>query len=313
MKKSHSVFCESREIKYAWMASYLDQFDLQLMCNALSIKKSSYFDWVNLDHLEKEQATYEVDKLVEHAFYYLNENAGARGIKGYLFHEKGIRMSREKIRNIMTRLELKAKTHKKFKQSHAAELNNPRIMPNYLDRNFVVSYPNQVWVGDITEIKTREGKLYLAAYIDLYSRRVVGYAVASHMRSELTELALQRALWSRKPPNGLMVHTDQGSQFVSDDYRSLLKAWHLNQSMSRRGNCWDNAVIESFFKTFKTETIYQHEKLINKLEMKWLTDEFIAHYNHDRPHSFNDYLPPVKFEKVRLDQIKKIEANLGTK
>jgi len=283
------------------------------MCNALQVKKSSYFSWVKLDHLEKEQAVNETDELIEQAFYYLNENGGTRAIKGYLFHEKSTQMSRHKIGYIMKRLELKVKTQKKFKKSQAAAITDPRIMPNYLDRNFVVSYPNQVWVGDITEIKTRQGKLYLAAYIDLYSRRVVGYAIDSHMRSELSELALQRALWSRKPSKGLMVHTDQGSQFISDDYRALLKAWGLNQSMSRRGNCWDNAVIESFFKTFKTETIYQHDKLINKLEMKWLTDEFIAHYNYYRPHSFNDYLAPVRFEKRRLDQVKKIETSLGTK
>jgi len=300
-------------VKYAWITSNLEQFDLQLMCNALSIKKSSYFSWVKLDHLTKEKTVCETHQLVESAFYYLNENAGTRGIKGYLFHEKNVKMSRRKIGHILTRLELRVKTQKKFKKANTAASSDPKIKPNQLDRNFVVSYPNQVWVGDITEIKTRQGKLYLAAYIDLYSRRVVGFAVASHMRSELTELALQRALWNRKPPKGLMVHTDQGSQFISDDYRSLLKAWHLNQSMSRRGNCWDNAVIESFFKTFKTETIYQHDKLVNKLEMKWLVDEFIGHYNYYRPHSFNNYLPPVKFEKVRLDQINKIDANLGTK
>jgi putative transposase len=186
-------------------------------------------------------------------------------------------------------------------------------MPNILNRNFAVSYPDQVWVGDITEIKTRQGKLYLAAYIDLYSRRAVGFATAPHMLSELTELALQRALWSRKPPKGLLVHTDQGSQFVSDAYRKLLKTWDLKQSMSRRGNCWDNAVIESFFKTFKVETIYQHSKFIEMLEMKWLVDEFMGHYNYDRPHSFNEYLSPVKFEQVRIEQINKIEQSLGTK
>jgi len=110
-----------------------------------------------------------------------------------------------------------------------------------------------------------------------------------------------------------MVHTDQGSQFISDNYRKLLKAWGLKQSMSRRENCWDNAVIESFFKTFKVETIYQHSRLIEMLEMKWVVDEFVGHYNHDRPHSFNDYLSPVKFEKKRLDQIREIENNLSTK
>jgi len=283
------------------------------MCRVLSVKKSSYFSWTQIDHSEMEQATHEDHQLIEKAFFNLKENAGTRGIKGYLLHENDVRISRRKIGKVLSMLGLKVKTQKKFKKQSTAAVNDPRIMPNILNRNFAVSYPNQVWVGDITEIKTRQGKLYLAAYIDLYSRRVVGFATAPHMRSELTELALQRALWSRKPSKGLLVHTDQGSQFISDNYRKLLKAWSLNQSMSRRGNCWDNAVIESFFKTFKIETIYQHSKLIEMLEMKWLVDEFMGHYNHDRPHSFNEYLSPVKFEQVRIEQINKIEQSLGTK
>ncbi len=283
------------------------------MCRVLSVKKSSYFSRTQIDHSQKEQDAHEEYQLIETAFFNLNENAGTRGIKGYLLHENEVRISRRKIGKILSILGLKVKTQKKFKKQSTAAVNDPRIMPNVLNRNFEVSYPNQAWVGDITEIKTRQGKLYLAAFIDLYSRRVVGFATAPHMRSELTELALQRALWSRKPPKGLMVHTDQGSQFVSDNYRKLLKAWGLKQSMSRRGNCWDNAVIESFFKTFKVETIYQHSQLIEMLEMKWVVDEFIGHYNHDRPHSFNEYLSPVKFEKIRLEQVIEIENNLGTK
>jgi len=141
-------------------------------------------------------------------------------------------------------------------------------MPNILNRNFEVTYLNQVWVGDIAEIKTRKGKLYLAPYIDLLLQRVVGFATAPHMRSELTDPALQRTLWSRKPSKGLMAHSDQGSQFISDSYRKLLKTWGLKQSKSRRGNCWDNAINESFFKTFKIEAIYQHSQLIEMLEMK---------------------------------------------
>ena len=160
------------------MTSYLDQFDLQLMCNALCVKKSSYFSWVKLDYLTKEQAVNDGHQLVEKAFYYLNGNAGTRVIKGYLLHEKNDRMSRRKIGHILTRLELKVKTQKKFKKANTAASNDPKIKHNQLDRNFVVSYPNQAWVGDITEIKTRQGKLYLAAYIDLYSRRVVGFASA---------------------------------------------------------------------------------------------------------------------------------------
>ena len=283
------------------------------MCCVLSVKKSSYFSWTQIDRSQKEQAAHEDYQLIETAFFNLKDNAGTRGIKGYLLHENDVRISRRKIGKILSTLGLKVKTQKKFKKQSTAAVNDPRIMPNILNRHFEVSYPNQVWVGDITEIKTRQGKLYLAAYIDLYSRRVVGFATAPHMRSELTELALQRALWSRKPPKGLMVHTDQGSQFVSNVYRKLLKAWSLKQSMSRRGNCWDNAVIESFFKTFKVETIYQQSQLIEMLEMKWLVDEFVGHYNHDRPHSFNEYLSPVKFERLRIDQVNKIENSLGTK
>jgi len=282
------------------------------MCRVLSVKKSSYFSWTQIDHLQKEQATHEDYQLVETAFFELKENAGARGIKGYLLHENDVRISRRKIGKILATLGLKVKTQKKFKKQSTAPVNDPRIMPNILNRHFEVSYPNQVWVGDITEIKTSQGKLYLAAYVDLYSRRVVGFATAPHMRSELTELALRRALLHRKPPKGLMVHTDQGSQFISDGYRKLLKAWGIKQSMSRRGNCWDNAVIESFFKTFKVETIYQHSHLIAMLEMKWLVDEFIGHYNHDRPHSFNEYLSPVKFEQLRMDRVSEIENSLGT-
>lgn len=152
----------------------------------------------------------------------------------------------------------------------------------------------------------------MAAYIDLYSRKVVGWELNHHMRSELVETALKRGLWSRKPPKGLMVHTAQGSQFISNNYRTLLSSWKLKQSMSRRGNCWDNAVIESFFKTLKTEVIYQHKKLITTDQIQCVISEFIGHYNHDQPHSSNNYLSPNQFEKIRIDQINKINQNLGT-
>lgn len=149
--------------------------------------------------------------------------------------------------------------------------------------------------------------------MELYSRKIVGWSLENHMRSELTETALKRALKNRKPPKGLMVHTDQGSQFISDDYRTLLNAWGVKQGMSRRGNCWDNAVIESFFKTFKTEVIYQLKFSTETQEMKSRVSEFMGYYNHDRPHSTNGYLSPIEFEQIRLNEIAQIENDLGTK
>lgn len=300
-------------MKYAWIATHLEQFDLNVMCQILNIKKSSYFSWTAIDQEERQSNQHTQYTLIEDAFYTLKENAGTRGIKGYLFHQKNTTFSRRKIAKIMNDLSLSVKTKKKFKKVSVAAANDPKIKQNALDRHFTVSYPNQVWVGDITEIKTSTGKLYLAAYIDLYSRKVVGWAIDKHMRSELVELALKRALWSRKPPKGLMVHTDQGSQFISHNYRILLASWKLKQSMSRRGNCWDNAVIESFFKTLKTELIYQLPKQVDRNNMCWLVSEFVGHYNHDRPHSTNSYLSPNQFEQIRLDEIDKIEKSLGTK
>lgn len=300
-------------MKYAWMSNYLEDFDLNIMCRVLNIKKSSYFSWTVSDKNTKEQQRHVDYEHVKDAFYTLKENAGTRGIKGYLEHQKKVVFSRRKIGRIMSTLELTVKTKKKFKKVTTAPANDPKIKHNALQRHFTVSYPNQVWVGDITEIKTLNGKVYFAAYIDLYSRKVIGWSLDTHMRSELVETALKRGLWSRKPAKGLMVHTDQGSQFISNHYRILLTSWHIQQSMSRRGNCWDNAVIESFFKTLKTEVVYQLEKQVEADNMHWIISEFIGHYNHDRPHSTNGYLSPNQFEQIRLDEVAQIEMCLGTK
>jgi transposase InsO family protein len=129
------------------------------------------------------------------------------------------------------------------------------------------------------------------------------------MTSELIETALKRAIWSRKPPKGLIVHSDQGSQYVSNSYRKLLKAWGLKASMSRRGNCWDNAVAESFFKTLKVEKIYRQLKLVNAVEMRLLVSEYVGHYNHIRPHSKNSGMSPVRYEQHKMEQAKALGKN----
>lgn len=129
----------------------------------------------------------------------------------------------------------------------------------------------------------------------------------------LVEMALKRALWNRKPPKGLMVHTDQGSQFISSAYRKLLKHWSIKQSMSCRGNCWDNAVIESFFKSLKMEEVYQLTTLMSQQKMKRLVAEYMGHYNSIRPHSYNGYIAPAKFEALRLEHLAEVEQSVGRK
>lgn len=286
---------------------------MDTMFSVLEVPKSSYFSWLKVDHHAKESSKQSLQESVIQAFEDLKENAGTRVIKGYLLHEFNIEVSRRKIGKILKSSGLQVKTRRKFRKPHVAPIDDPRIADNLLNRHFDVSHLNQVWVGDITEIKTSQGKGYLATYIDLFSRTVVGWAFDKHMRSELVETALKRALWNRKPPKGLMVHTDQGRQFISDNYLTLLKSWSLKPSMSRRGNCWDNAVIESFFKTLKTERIYQLPKLLTRQETLWQIQEFIGYYNHKRPHSKNDYIAPANFEKLHRERAEAKTENLGTK
>ena len=283
------------------------------MCKVLQVKRSSYLSHAQLDGTEKDKRRQQDQALIKDIFEKLKRSSGTRGIKGHLKQEHNIIMSRRKVRRLMIEQGLQVKTTKKFRKSDTSPKNSPLIAPNRLKRQFNVSYMNQAWVADVTQVKTQQGWLYLATYIDLYSRRVVGWALDNHMRSELVETALKRALWNRKPPKGLIVHTDQGSQFISHGYRNLLKHWSIQQSMSRRGNCWDNAVSESFFKSLKTEEVYQLKKLISQQQMKFLIADYMGHYNNARPHSYNDYIPPAKFEALRLEHLAEIEKSVGTK
>ncbi|MDP2903892.1 MAG: IS3 family transposase [Methylovulum sp.] len=170
------------------------------------------------------------------------------------------------------------------------------IAPNHPGRQFTVERPNQACVGDITYIHTQEGWLYLAVVIDLFSRQVVGWSMAEHMRAKLVNDALLMALWKRKPDKGLLWHTDRGSQYASESHRALLKQHSIHQSMSRKGNCRDNAVSESFFHTLKTGLVH-HQAYQNRDEAKKAIFEYIeVFYNRERLHSANGYWPPIDYE-----------------
>ena len=164
-------------------------------------------------------------------------------------------------------------------------------------RQFEVNQANQVYVGDITYIYTQEGWLYLAVVIDLYSRQIVGWSMAECMKTKLVNDALIMAIWQRKPAKGLLWHTDRGSQYASDNHRKLLKQHGIQQSMSRKGNCWDNAVSESFFHTLKTECVNHENYATHEAAKKSIFDYIEVFYNRQRLHSNNGYLSPVEFEK----------------
>jgi transposase InsO family protein len=221
---------------------------------------------------------------------------GARRILKELA-KKGIKISRRRVRKLMVAAGLVCKTRRKFRVTTDSNHNRP-VAPDLLKRQFHVAAPNRYWVGDITYIPTQNGWLYLAVVIDLYSRQIVGWSMSNRMQAKLVNDALLMALWQRKPASGLIWHTDRGCQYASESHRRILKQHKIIQSMSRKGNCWDNAVSESFFGTLKTELTH-HCKFKNQQEAKNVIFEYIeVFYNRIRTHSANNYLAPVEFEKI---------------
>jgi putative transposase len=281
-------------VKYAWIKQHEAEFSVKSMCRFMSVSRSAYYAWLvrPLTAIEKDDA--ELIVIIKTLFQKGRKNYGTRRLKKALI-ELDWHVSRRRIGRLMAAAGLACKTKRKFKATTDSKHDLP-IAPNHLDRQFTVMQPNRVYVGDITYIHTLEGWLYLAVVIDLYSRQVVGWSMAEHMRAKLVNNALLMAIWKRKPSKGLIWHTDRGSQYASDSHRALLKEHGITQSMSRIGNCWDNAVSESFFHTLKTELVH-HQHYQTRAEAKQDIFEYIeVFYNRERIHSANNYLSPVEYE-----------------
>lgn len=211
-------------------------------------------------------------------------------------------MSEKRIGRLMQENDIVGRHRRRFRKTTDSSHQMP-VAPNLVDRKFYAQGPNQIWAGDITYIRTWEGWLYLAVVIDLYSRRVVGWAMANHMRTELVTEALQLAINQRCPSPGLIFHSDRGSQYASKDYQNVLKRYGVICSMSRKGNCWDNAVVESFFATLKEELIYRHVYPTRKMARNAISEYIISFYNSCRRHSRLGSMSPINFEKINSQHL----------
>ena len=274
----------------------MDEFSVTLMCELLNVSRSAYYDWL---HATPSKTATEDIMLMDKINVIFNEGRGSYGtrrIKQSL-KNKGFRVSRRRIGRLLKKLKLCCKTKRKFKATTDSK-HSLQVAPNLLNRQFAPSQPNRFYAGDITYIPTNEGWLYLAVVIDLYSRKIVGWSMANDMKTKLVNDALLMALWQRKPLRGLIWHTDRGSQYASHSHRAILQQHGIKQSMSRKGNCWDNSVSESFFHTLKTELIH-HQKFKTREEAKAAIFEYIeVFYNRVRMHSANDYMSPIEYEKL---------------
>ena len=212
--------------------------------------------------------------------------------------EQGIRCGRKRVARLMRENGIRAKQARRFKATTDSDHNDP-VAPNLLDREFHVDVPDRVWVADLTYIWTREGWLYLAVILDLFSRRVVGWSMSKRITSQLTLEALSVALWTRKPSPGLLHHSDRGSQYTCGDYRDVLDEHGVLCSMSRKGDCWDNAVAESFFKTLKVERVNDRDYWTREEAQTDIIDYIERFYNRKRRHSYLGYVSPVEYELLK--------------
>jgi transposase InsO family protein len=209
--------------------------------------------------------------------------------------EQGVRASHERVRHSLKRQGLRPVYKRPYRVTTDSNHHKP-IAPNVLNRRFDGWQVNEAWVGDITYVETGEGWLYLACVMDLASRRIVGWSMSDRITADLVCQALKSAYWLRKPTEGLIMHSDRGSQYASDSHRQLIKSYKMIQSMSRRGNCWDNAAMESFFKTLKVERIHLLRYETRALAKLDIVDWIEGFYNQRRMHSSIEYKTPIKAE-----------------
>lgn len=239
------------------------------MCKVVKVNLSSYYHWIKAGSIIK-KVDKKLNELIEIIFVQGRHNYGTRRIQCKLLELYGLIISRQRIANIMKDLNLKVLMKRRYKNTTNSNHNLP-IVANILNRDFYASNANEKYVGDITYIPTGEGWLYLATVIDLYSRKIVGWSMDDTMKVSLVNDALNMAILHRKPPTGLLWHTDRGSQYASYSHKDLLQKHNIVQSMSRRGNCWDNSVAESFFKSLKQELVYNtYFYTKNRLKKRYL-------------------------------------------
>jgi len=278
------------------MYEHKKSFSINLMCKVFEVDRASYYHWIKAGSIVKKEDT-QLNKLIEAIFIQGRKNYGTRRIQDKLKELYGLILSRKHISGIMKDLNLKVKMKRKYKNTTDSN-HNLSIAPNLLNRDFYASAPDTKYVGDITYISTGEGWLYLATVIDLYSRKIVGWSMDDTMKVSLVNDALNMAIEHRNPAQGLLWHTDRGSQYASYSHKDLLQHHGIIQSMSRKGNCWDNAVAESFFKTLKNDLVYQ-TYFYTKNQAKREIFEYIEfHYNRVRSHSYLGNLSPCRFEEI---------------
>ena len=270
-------------------------YPVLLLCRVLQVSSSGCYAWKSREPSERAQEDARLQPKVRAIFEQSGHTYGSPRIHADLV-EDGEFVSKKRVARLMVEDGLRAVTLRRFRRTTNSDHDDP-VAENLLDRQFGPEAPNRAWVGDITSIWTGEGWLYLATMMDLYSRRIVGWCADDHMEASLVTRALEMAIGRRVPDLDLLCHSDRGSQYTGVDYQDLLDEHGIECSMSRRGNCWDNAVAESFFGTLKTELIYRRPWPTRESAHQAIAEYIELFYNTQRRHSYLGYSSPAAYER----------------
>jgi transposase InsO family protein len=298
-------------MKYAFIQRHKLVWPICVQCRVLLVSVSGYHQHLARRKQIAQHRHLSDESLLVHISAVYAENRGAYGWPRIWrqLRAQGIRVGKQRVQRLMNKHGIHARGKRKFRVMTTDSKHDLPIAPNVLDRNFTAVAPNQTWVGDFTYIATDEGWLFLAVVIDLFSRKVVGWSMRPNMHRDLVIDALEMAWYQRSPGKqaGLIFHSDRGSQYASEDYAKVLEHCAITPSMSRKGNCWDNACSETLFGSLKVERLHG-QRFQTIREAKDETIEWLLWYNQTRMHSTLNYVSPMQFERDWADAITKIAA-----
>jgi len=282
------------------MSEHGGKYPVKKMAKILKITRSRYYAWMKRTPSKKELRDSELLGKIKQIHEKSRKKYGSPKIHEELKKE-GERCSRKRVAQLMRGNGIYAHYKRKFKATTDSGHIYP-IAPNILNREFDVDQPDRVWVSDITYVWTLEGWLYLCIIMDLFARMIVGWSMGTRLSSELATSALSMAILHRTPSEGLLLHSDRGVQYASEPFRKMLSENKMIQSMSRKGDCWDNACAENFFSLLKNEEVYMHCYRTREQARRSIFDYIELFYNRQRSHSFLDYLSPVDYEMKWVEQ-----------
>lgn len=280
------------------MLAHAEQYCLTMMCRVLAVSRSGYYEWRGRKPSARAQANAQLSERIRELHDKEKRRPGSPRMTRRL-QQSGMAVSENRVARLMKSMGLRAKSARRFKATTNSRHSLP-VAPNRLEQRFDAAAPNEKWVGDITYIATDEGWLYLAVLLDLYSRKVVGWSMSERMTSTLVCDALKMALAHRQPEAGVIAHSDRGSQYCSHEYQQLLSAHGLVCSMSKKGDCYDNAAMESWNHSLKVEAIHGERFMTREAAKAEVFDYIEAYYNPTRLHSTLGYLSPMDFEARHL-------------